>query len=218
MSVLIFANGDIEGVEWIRPYLTPPHTIIAADGGTRHLLALGIFPDVVVGDMDSLSPEVAAWLETAVVQHIRFPVQKDETDLELALLHAAAQYEGDILVFGAFGGRVDQALGNIFLLAHPTLYGRCVELVDRFQRLRLINAADGVAEVHGRSGDTLSLIPLGVDVQIRATTGLAWSLQQETLAFGPARGISNQMTADVATIAVGYGRLICIHTRQEWGR
>ena len=218
MFVLIFANGDIEDVGWIRPYLTSTSAIIAADGGTRHLLALGALPDVVVGDMDSIPAEAAAWLDTAVVQRIQFPTKKDETDLELALLHAAAQYAGDILVFGAFGGRVDQTLGNVFLLAHPGLTGRCVELVDEFQRLRLIAADDGVVEVYGRSGDTLSLIPCGADVQIHATIGLAWPLQQERLAFGPARGISNRMTSDVATVEVGNGRLICIHTRQEWQR
>ncbi len=218
MTVLIFANGDIADVAWIRPYLTQAAAIISADGGTRHLLALDEHPDVVVGDMDSLPAEVVRWLAADVVQTVKVPAEKDETDLELALLHAAAHYPGDLLVFGAFGGRIDQTLGNIFLLAHPKLSGRRVTLVDEYQRVWLVTPAENPVVINGRSGDTVSLIPCGVDVQIRATSGLAWTLQQDMLAFGPARGLSNRMTADTATVEVGNGRLICVHTRQNWQR
>lgn len=218
MTILIFANGDEANVAWIRPYLSQATVIIAANGGTRHLQALGAHPDVVVGDLDSLPAGTHAWLAAAPVQWVEFPAEKDETDLELALHHAATYFAGELLVFGAFGGRVDQTLGNIFLLAHPALAGRRITLLSEYQRLWLITPEDGEVQVHGRSGDTISLIPCGADVLVQNTSSLAWPLHQAHLPFGPARGLSNRMTADLATIKVTRGRLICVHTQQTWQR
>ena len=215
MSVLVFANGDIEGgLDWQRPLLINPTAIIAADGGSRHLHALNQQPDMVIGDMDSLSDEVRDWLDDAVVT-ITYPTAKDETDLELALLYAADHYSDDILLIGAFGGRLDQMLANILLLAHPRLQKRRVELVSQYQRAWLV--ADKT-EISGNVGDTISLIPLGGDVRVATTTGLAWPLSDEVLAFGPARGISNTLTAVDATVELASGQLLCVHTSQTWQR
>lgn len=228
--VLIFANGDMAETGWVRPYLLPATAIIAADGGARHVLALGQMPDVVVGDMDSLPPALQKLRTqsqqhgsrddavTAVPQFIVYPAFKDETDLELALLYAAHTYTDELLIFGAFGGRVDQSLANIFLLSHPALAGRTVRFLAPYQSLWLMDASHGVMTIHGRTGDTVSLLPFGVDVLVEHTTGLQWALHQDILAFGPARGISNTMTAAVATVQVGNGRLLCVHTQQIWQR
>jgi len=215
MTVLLFANGDIEEKEWIRPYLAAATAVIAADGGTKHLWRLGYLPDAVVGDMDSLSQQARQWLSNANVPLIVAPVNKDETDLELALLHAVEHYKEDILIFAAFGGRLDQTLANILLLAHPALAAYRVELLTPYERTWLVTAE---TEIRGEIGDTVSLIPLGEEVLVRQTTGLQWPLKDEILAFGPARGVSNTMSAATATISVESGPLLCIHTRQAWQR
>lgn len=210
MAVLIFANGVMDDVEWIRPYLSPAAAIIAADGGTRYLKALDWPPDIVIGDMDSLPEEVRVWLDGSPAQLITHPIAKDETDLELALLYAAAYFEEEILLFGALGGRLDQMLANILLLAHPALAKRPVTLVTPHERAWLVT---DTAEIHGAAGDTVSLIPIGGDALVRATVGLRWVLRDETLLFGLARGVSNVMVEAVATVVVGNGRLLCIHKR-----
>ena len=215
MTVLVFANGDLEEVNWIRPYLTTATAIIAADGGTRHLYRLNHPPDVIIGDLDSLTGDVRAWAETAVPQIITHPTAKDETDLELALLYAASHYEEEIAVIGALGGRLDQTLANLLLLLHPALVGRSLHLLTPFERAWLVRER---AEIHGAPGDIVSLIPLGGDVHVRATRGLRWALRDEVLAIGPARGISNEMTAEQATITLHAGQLLCIHTSQNWAR
>jgi len=214
MTVFVFANGDIERTAWIRPLLSQATYIIAADGGTRHLFALQQPPDVVIGDMDSLPPDARAWLETTPARLITHPQAKDETDLELALLHALS-FEAPIWVFGALGGRLDQTLANILLLAHPALRGRTLRLVNEYERAWLV---DKETTIHGRTGDLISLIPLDGDVTIAATAGLEWPLRDEVLAFGPARGVSNVMTEDVAEVRLAVGRLLCVHTRQAWRR
>lgn len=211
MTVLIFANGEItDGVDWLRPYLANATAVIAADGGTRHLLALQTLPDVVIGDMDSLPEEARRWLTANHTQFITYPVAKDETDLELALLYAVAHYGDDLLIFGTLGGRLDQMLANILLLTHPQLHGRRVQLVTAREKAWLVQ---GETHIQGQVGDIVSLIPLGGDVQIGATTGLQWPLQNERLAFGLARGVSNVLTAVTATITIQSGTLLCIHSQ-----
>ena len=216
MSVLIFANGDILEVEWIRPYLlSAPALVIAADGGSRHLLRLDHIPDVLIGDLDSLPQEAQEWREADGVAVYVYPHDKNETDLELALLHAAIHYKDDIQIFGALGGRLDQTLANILLLAHPALAGRRVELVTEHQRAWLVTEP---TEVRGEVGDRISLIPIGGDALVQETTGLRWPLSNELLSVGPALGVSNEMVAPLATITLASGTLLCIHTRREWDR
>ncbi|NKQ37589.1 MAG: thiamine diphosphokinase [Chloroflexi bacterium] len=212
MTVLIFANGVMDGVAWVRPYLAEATAVIAADGGTGHLQKLNYPPQVVIGDMDSLSEEMQRWLEANQTTFITHPPAKDETDLELALLYAATHYPDDLLLFGALGGRLDQTLANILLLSHPQLHGRTVQLITEQERAWLVTA---VSEIHGRAGDTVSLIPLGGDVRVRSASGLAWPLQDETLAFGLARGVSNVMVGDTAVVEVASGTLLCIHTTAD---
>lgn len=208
--VLIFANGVIEDTAWIEPYLGRARAVIAADGGIRFPLALGRVPDVLIGDLDSLPEGVEEQIPGWDIEVIRYPSAKDETDLELALLFAARRFpEVELLVLGGFGGRLDQTLANITLLAHPELIARPVTFVDEQETARLILAE---AVVNGRAGDTLSLIPLGGPARVRETTGLRWPLHDETLAFGPARGISNEMTADRVTVRLAGGMLLCIHS------
>ncbi|MEW5985929.1 MAG: thiamine diphosphokinase [Chloroflexota bacterium] len=208
MPVLIFANGEMDDMAWIRPYLAQATAVIAADGGARHLLALHRPPDVVIGDMDSLPEPARHWLSSSGARFITHPAAKDETDLELALLYAAVHFKDDVWVFGGWGGRLDQSLANVLLLAHPDLQGRFIQFVEPGERIWLIQSK---TVIHGRPGDTISLLPLGGHVHVDSTSGLRWPLQNELLILGRTRGVSNELTAEVATVQVRSGRLLCIH-------
>lgn len=221
MTVLVFANGDLPETAWVRPLLAQAEAVIAADGGLAHVLALGHRPDAVIGDMDSLPAGVTLGQQILAEAYLDvYPRDKNESDLELALLYAAENYEGEILLLAALGGRLDQMLANVLLLAHPRLAARPVTLVTEFQRAWLINEQ---TTIHGAIGDRVSLIPLGGGspdggARIAATTGLRWPLLEDDLAFGPARGISNEMTATEATVRVRSGRVLCVHTFGGWTR
>ena len=212
--ILLFANGVLDDTGWVGPYLARAAAVIAADGGLRHLLPLGHRPDALIGDLDSLPAGVVA--EEAAGRVIRHPRDKDETDLELALLYAVAQYPGhEVFILGGFGGRLDHMLANILVLAHPRLLGQPIRFVDDRESAWLL-AADppGETTVHGAPGDIVSLLPLGGPAHVLATTGLRWPLRDETLLFGPARGVSNEMTAAVATVRLGAGVVVCVHVGQ----
>jgi thiamine pyrophosphokinase len=215
VAVLIFANGDLESPDWARSHLGQARAVIAADGGAGHVLAAGFRPDVLIGDMDSLASEQSEKLEALGTELIRHPEAKDATDLELALLYAVARYDEPVRVLAGLGGRLDQLLANVLLLLHPKLRGRDVRFMTPYQELWLVEER---TEVQGEPGDKVSLIPLGGDVHVEETTGLAWPLHDETLTVGPARGISNEMTDGRATIIVASGHLLCVHTSHQWGR
>ncbi len=216
MSILVFANGNLAPGDWLRPYLDEATTLIAADGGVDHLLALDLMPDVIIGDLDSTADEIIDELQEAGVKLVVWPETKDESDLELALQYAMSHYDQEIIVLGALGGRLDQLLANVFLLMAPFLAGRPVKLVDGFQTAWLLG--EGENQIRGRQGDLVSLLPLGGDVQIKRTTELAWSLADEALVQGLSRGISNRMTAEEATVTVEDGTLLCVHLDAAWQR
>ncbi len=216
MTTLIFANGEMVIGDWIRPYLRQKQVtaVIAADGGTKHLHKLGRLPDMVIGDLDSLNDELRHWLDDGQVPIRQHPTAKNETDLELALIHAANEFPDDIYLFGVLGGRLDQTLANILLLTHPVLAGREVKLVTANETAWLVTRS---TEILGQPGDTVSLIPLGGDVHMQKTRGLAWPLENEMLTFGLARGISNVMTEATASVSIESGTLLCIHAPSPAG-
>jgi thiamine pyrophosphokinase len=217
--VLVVANGDMEEGEWIRPYLQQARTIVAVDGGLSHLERLGLMPHSLIGDRDSLTADQKMTLEAAGIKQIVYSPQKDETDLELALLYICDEFpDTDVFVVGGFGGRLDQMLANLLLLAHPRLQNCTIKLLTAHQRAWLLTPATSPAQIKGKVDDLVSLLPLGGDVQVANTEGLRWPLRDEKLTFGLARGVSNRMTAVLATVAVTDGHLLVVHTDGAWGR
>ncbi len=207
MTILVFANGILPDVNWIAPFLVDSPIIIAADGGFKHVRRLHLYPKVVIGDMDSLPPITDDDPGLKEPEFIKFSANKDETDLEIALQYAASNYEGDILVIGALGGRIDQAFANILSLTHPQLRDRHIEILEKNQRAWLCPRE---TIVRGQVGDLVSLIPLSGDVKIANTKGLKWPLLNETLLYGHTRGVSNELTAQVAIVHKLEGDLLCV--------
>ncbi|MCD6518377.1 MAG: thiamine diphosphokinase [Anaerolineae bacterium] len=208
----VIVNGVFSHAERLLPLLDQAEWIIAADGGANWLFSQGRTPHLLIGDLDSVSPSVLQELERSGCPIRRYPTAKDETDTELALLEAA-QRSDRILVLGALGGRIDHELANILLLSMPQLGEKKVILFDGRSFIFLLR---GSGSLRGCPGDTISLLPLGGDVEGIETEGLEYPLHNETLFFGPARGISNVLLAEEAHITFQHGLLLVIHTPQEY--
>jgi thiamine pyrophosphokinase len=207
----IFANGELAEPERLNRWLQPGDGLFAADGGQRHLAKLGLQPERVIGDLDSISPEELGKLEAAGVRLERYPVDKDETDLELAIRWVVQAGYRVIRIAGGLGGRLDQTLGNLFLLQQPELAGLDVRLEDGVEEVFLMHTA---GEISGAPGDTVSLLPLNGPAQGVTTAGLKYPLKGETLYADKTRGISNVMLAEKAEVRFSVGQLICVHTRK----
>ncbi len=213
-DLLVFANGDVNDGPMVRRALDAVEQplVIAADGGARVAGYFGLRPQRVIGDLDSLAPHDLRRLEAQGVVIDRYPMEKDETDLELALVWAAAQLvpSGRIVIVGGIGDRFDQTLANVQLLALPDLMPHCVKLVAGKQAIRLLRP--GTHNIDGAAGDTVSLLPLDGAARVASTEGLHYPLHADTLRFGPARGISNVMTTAHARVTLDTGLLLLVHT------
>ena len=199
--------------------------VIAADGGWDKAAALGLRPDLLVGDADSLAPgRFAAAMATPGLTVERSRVAKDESDAELAIRAAVKRGATRIVVLGALGGRrFDHALANVGLLALPDPAEVEVELLDATTRVRLLRAPapDGgpaTLALEGPAGDLVSLLPLGVPAVGVTTHWLAYPLADEDLQPGPARGLSNVRISAAAGVSLHRGSLVVVETRVEPGR
>jgi len=210
--ILIFANGVLPDPQKARSLVKPDDFIICADGGTRYALGLGLDPGVVIGDFDSLGPEESEKAERAGAQIIRYPHDKNETDLELALYHALELKPSSIIILAALGNRLDQTLGNVALLSDSRLDELDVRLDDGVEEAFFCRSK---SELHGMAGDTVSLIPWGGRVKGVRTEGLKWPLNNETLHPERTRGISNELLGNSAIVNLSSGLLLIVHRRAD---
>lgn len=211
-QALIFANGEPNDGPMVRRSLAVAVSahVIAADGGARVARYFNRKVHTIIGDMDSLAEDELSALAAEGAEVFRYPTEKNETDLELCLQWAATMGFDWIRIIGGLGGRFDQVLANVYLLALPQLARLDVRLVAGKQAIRLLRP--GECTIQGAVGDTISLLPIGGSVEGIRTDNLQYPLRDEVLLFGPARGVSNVMMGDSATIRLQNGLLLLVHT------
>lgn len=210
MRVVVVASGEL--AETDAAWLADADLVIAADGGAASLGPLGPYgrqPDLLIGDLDSIEPELVARLEAGGTRVERHPVDKEASDTELAVEAAHAAGATEVVVLGAFGGdRLDHELANVLLLADPALAG--IALVTGKTRARAIQAG-GRLGLAGRVGDLVSLLPIGTATGV-TTDGLRWTLDGATLRPGRSRGLSNEVVAAPASVRIAGGVLLIVET------
>ena len=212
--VVIFVNGEIPDLQRARGMLLPGDFIIAADGGSRHLHAMGILPHLLVGDLDSIPASYLNEYRLLGIDIKQYPSAKDATDLELAFQHATSLQPASIVIAGATGARFDHTLANALLVSQPGYRDLEICLDDGTTKITLIRQS---LQITGSAGDIVSLIPLSGAVSGITTTGLEYHLENEDLALGETRGVSNVMTGPDARVIIQAGMLLCIHTRMFSG-
>ena len=217
MRMIIVANGLIDDPGLIKARLSgwDSAAVIAADGGLKNALRLALPVQFLIGDFDSLSVEEIEGLTGSDTLIKRVSPEKDETDLELALLYALDQGAQELLILGAFGGRFDMTLANVLLLTHPALSDTRVHMWHQHDTAWLLRPPGG--ELIGEMGDTISLRPLNGDAEGVLTTDLQYPLGRERLAAGPARGVSNVISGSKPHVALEEGVLLVVHSPRERG-
>ena len=148
MKIVIIANGQINDSPAVQAAIKGAELIIAADGGARHGMALGVVPEVLVGDFDSLEPRELRALEAQGAKIVRHPTHKDQTDLELALEYAVHVGAEELIILGGIGTRWDQSLANYLLLAAPVLSEIRVQLVDGNQSVQMVRSGEVAKNCH----------------------------------------------------------------------
>ncbi len=208
-KTVIFANGVPANPAENRRHLAPDDTILCADGGTLHALALGLTPHLIVGDLDSLPAGVQAELAAQGVPVERHPVKKDQTDLELALAAAVRRGATEILILTALGGRLDQQLANLLLLTRPEWAGVRLRLAEGNQQAWLLRGPDALT-LTGAPGDTLSVVALSETLTGLSLRGVEWPLRDATVPRGSTLTISNTFLRRQAHIELAGGLALVV--------
>ena len=138
MRATIIANGNLAHS---KIELNEAEILIAANGGGRHCLKMGLNPKVVIGDFDSLTENELAELDSRGAALIRYPADKDETDLELALNYALEQGASEIWLYGLLGGRWDMTISNLILLAAPRFDGVSFRVIDKNTEILILRTS-----------------------------------------------------------------------------
>jgi thiamine pyrophosphokinase len=184
--------------------------VIAADSGLEHAAALGLAVDVLVGDLDSASAPAVLAAEEAGVRIERHPVDKEATDLELALDYALARGATRVtVVSGGGGSRLDHHLAELVLLAAERFAPLQLDARIAGARAVPVHAGEGVSLL-GTPGAVLTLLALGGPAIGVVTAGLRWPLRAETLQPGSTRGVSNEIVAGPVRVRLSGGSLLVI--------
>lgn len=205
-TVIVVAGGEIPDGR-LRSVVPEGAPVIAADSGVDHALRLCLRVTTVVGDLDSASAEGLRAARNAGAEVVPHPADKDATDLELALLAAAATGPEAIVVLGGHGGRADHHLANLLLLGAPEL---AATTVTAWMGPALVTVVHHQVQLSGRVGSLVSLLPVhGTAVGV-TTSNLAYPLDDEDLPVGTSRGVSNRLVAAPAGVRLRQGVLFAI--------
>jgi thiamine pyrophosphokinase len=215
MLAIVVAGGvpHADDARWLRD----ADLVVAADSGASWLDELGVTPNVLVGDLDSVGVDLVDRYAASGVTVERHPGAKDESDAELALGRVIAGGADRVVILGALGGpRVDHELANLLLIADTELVGtgRDVRIVQGSTSVRALHGPAEL-ELEGEPGDLVTLLPVGGDANGVTTRGLRYPLADEALRFVRSRGLSNVVDAAGASVWLESGTLLVVELGQE---
>lgn len=210
MTGVIVCGGKIENYNYMQKYFKGAQIIISADSGARHCKAFQVTPDLLVGDFDSVLGADYADLAAAGVEIVRFPVEKDMTDSELAIEIALEKGCSRIILLGALGTRLDHSVSNLFLLKKLLDLDVDGIIADEHNEVKLINSSIALTR---EEGTFITLLPLAGSAKGVTTKGLYYPLENATLEVGSSWGVSNRFSEDIAQVTVEEGYLLVIKAR-----
>ena len=212
--IVIVSGGSIAdefAKEWIGQY--QPEYIIVADSGMEFMWRVGLVPDMIIGDFDSVKEETLLYFKAqqGIVWKELNPI-KDDTDTEFAIRQAIRLGAKEITVLGATGTRLDHVLGNVALLGIGLKEQVNIQLVDSHNRIRMINKSLELTKAE-QFGSVLSLIPYSGEVKGVTLKGFKYPLENYTMGSFSSLGISNEIMDETAEILFVEGILIVIEAR-----
>ena len=216
-NVLMAAGGSIDTdllADFLEKNKENIDCTVACDRGYEAFSAVGVKPDIVIGDLDSISDGLKKTLSEdrgAAGELIRLNPQKDDTDTEAAISLCAKRGAKRIYLFGATGKRIDHVLGNVELLAFARDRGCELFIIDKNNRIRLSESSIKILR-NEQWGDFISLIPYSPVVKGLTLRGMKYELNDHTMQKGNTLGISNEITGDAADISFSSGSLIIIES------
>lgn len=208
-KAVVALNGELKGnkEEYRKLIGEKDVQFVAADGGALLLESIGFLPDVIIGDFDSLTDLQCQYYKKMGAKIIKYTVEKDETDGELALQYCRESGFDNIIIIGFAGGRLDQQLANIFLLEYAFRNGMTAFIKEPGLEMGIIEKEKVFFK---KIGAGLSLIPLDEKISGVTITGCKYLLEAGNLLRYKTRGISNIIEHERAVITVEKGLLLYV--------
>lgn len=201
MSKVLLICNTVQTGTWLKKLAKQADFVLAADGGANVALAVGIIPDAVIGDLDSVSPRTRRALQDTPFIHVK---RQDNTDLEKALDWITAQRFDTCFIVGATGGRLDFTLGNI-LAVRPYLNKIQIQFCGPDWTLFALRKG---CTFQARKGARCSFIPLSTCKSV-SLKGMKYCVKKQnwdTHHIG--RSLSNQITAATSQVSFTGGLLL----------
>ena len=209
-TACLVLNGQLDDYDYIRDVVNynKYELIIAVDGGANHLYKMGIMPNYILGDLDSIDEEIRKYYESSEVVFKKFPTKKDETDAELAVWLVEEEGLLGIDIYGALGGRIDHELANIQLLYYILERGMYPRIISEHEEIYILKNDE--MNLKGNIGDIVSIIPIMGDARGITLANMEYSVEELDLKYSITRGISNVMEAEEAFINVRDGCMLVV--------
>jgi thiamine pyrophosphokinase len=205
---IVFINGTLRGKEeFYLNYIDEKDTILCADGGAEYTFKLGVKPDFILGDLDSISPQVLEYYQEKDVCFEKLPKNKNKTDTQVLLEKLIVDDYNEIIIFAALGKRLDHTLGNLYLLEKLYTPDTLIKFVTPQERVRLIKSKTVIKD---KIEKTVSLLPITSQVSGVNLSGFKYELEGRTFKRGETLGLSNIVKDNEATIDLEEGSLLLI--------
>lgn len=212
MRFIVMANGKYGDLSFYKQYLTGHETILCADGGANHAYRMGVVPEIIIGDMDSILPEVKEYFAKRKVTFKKFPRRKDFTDTQLVLTKAAEMGASEIILLGTLGRRLDHTLSNLYGGIEMAQRGIKISHLSPRLAVYLVNKE---IEIVGRAGDLVSVLSLTEQAHGVTVQGFDYPLDHVVLEQKVPYAISNVLSGNRGMISVDEGVLAIFHYFQE---
>lgn len=204
-NAILISNGDIIELDRLKEMGNKSDFILSADGGTDYCLKASLMPNMVIGDLDSISKESLSLIREKKIPLAKFPTKKDATDTELSVDYLIQEGFKDITLVGSTGSRMDHTLGNIFLLNKLHKNGIKARIIDRTNEIYLV---DDEIELEKEDKSFVSIIPISNTGAILTLEGFEYELKEHKISFSSTQGISNKIIENKGHIQVHEG--ICL--------
>ncbi|MGM0501500.1 MAG: thiamine diphosphokinase [Bacillota bacterium] len=205
---IVFLNGELKGsASFYQQYISSADDLFCADGGAKYTYQLDLIPQLIVGDLDSISDKVTEFYKDNNVEFEKYPVEKDKSDTEILLESLLAKEYDEIILFAALGKRFDHTLANLYLLEKVFNQKTTVKIITPEIKIEVIKDKKMIKE---QQGEIISLFSLSDKVEGINLTGFKYELENGTLERGSSLGLSNIIKEQRAEIKIKSGTLLVI--------
>lgn len=207
MKGLIISNGEISDLNLLKSVAMNVDFIICADGGTNHITKINVKPDLVIGDLDSISDDSLELIKREKIKIQRYNTHKDATDTELAIEYLIEKGFDEIIFMGVTGSRIDHTLANILILDKLLKKGFNGVIIDKKNKVYI---TDNEMYVSREEGTFISVIPITYNGAIVTLKGFEYETDKVEFEFSSTLGVSNRVVEKSGYIKVENGTCLVI--------